>query len=68
MHCRPLRSLVAFDKVLLAAGATATTVLEVAAQHLTVTNSRGVREVVKGEWKIWVGADGEDTATTLQVA
>jgi hypothetical protein len=64
---RPLRTLVAFGKVWLGAGATATTVLEVAAQHLTVTNSRGAREIVKGEWKIWVGADGEGTATTLLV-
>ena len=65
---KPLRSLVAFEKVLISAGATATTVLEVAAQHLTVTDHRGVRQIVKGEWMVWVGADGEDTAATLLVA
>lgn len=64
---RPLRSLVAFDKVLLGPGASAMTSLKVPSQHLTITNTRGEREIIKGDWRVWVGADGENSALVLRV-
>ena len=64
---RPLRSLIAFDRVSLAPGEATESVLAVEAQHLTLATGLSQRETVTGPWKVWVGADGEDQAVTVNV-
>ena len=64
---RPLRSLVAFDRVSLAPGEAKESVLAIDAQHLTLATGLSQRETVLGPWKLWVGADGEDKAVTMNV-
>ena len=64
---RPLRSLVAFDRVSLAPGEEKESVLAIEAQHLTLATGLSQRETVAGPWKLWVGADGEDDAVTMTV-
>jgi beta-D-xylosidase 4 len=64
---RPLRSLVAFDRVSLAPGEEKKSLLTIDAQHLTLATGLSQRETVPGPWKLWVGADGEDNAVTMTV-
>ena len=64
----PLKSLVAFDKVGLAAGATAHVVFEIQSHHFTEANRDGERAAVKGTWKVWAGVDNEDSAVEIQLA
>ena len=60
----PIKSLVAFDKVHIASGASVTTTLSIEAQHFTETDLYGYRTFAPGDWKIWVNVDGEDTQST----
>lgn len=64
---RPLRSLVAFDRVSLAPDEEKERALAIEAQHLTLATGLSQRETVLGPWKLWVGADGEDDAVTMNV-
>lgn len=65
---RPLRSLVAFDRVSLAQGETKSISLDINAQHFALAGADATRAVVKGAWRVWVGADGEDSAQTITIA
>ena len=64
---RALRSLVAFDRVSLRVGETRTLALPIEAQHFTLARGLGQREVGKGQWRLWVGVDGESNATVVTV-
>lgn len=61
----PIKSLVAFDKVHVARGASITTTLSIEAQHFTETDIYGYRTFAPGDWKIWINVDGEDTQSTV---
>ena len=61
----PIQSLVAFDKVHVPAHTTATTVLEITAQHFTLASITGERAASKGVWKLWVGHDGQRDAVEV---
>ena len=68
MYGRPLKSLVSFDRVSLGVGETKETALKVSAEHFTVTTGNGYERVaLKGEWRLWVGVDGESDAHTVTV-
>ena len=78
---RPLQSLVAFERVTLQPGEATESVFAVEARHLMLTDadatSNGAGEgrarsgarrvVVPGQWRFWVGADGEDEAVSINV-
>ena len=66
-HGRPLQSLVAFERVPVRRGETATVHLDVQAQHFTLADSRGARFVPNGTWKLWVGAKGKDEAVDVDI-
>ena len=65
---RPLRSLIAFERISLAQGESATTTFAIEAQHFTVAAEDATRSVPKGNWKVWVGVDGEEAAVHVRVA
>jgi hypothetical protein len=65
---RPLKSLVAFERVTLKRGESQTVTLPVEAHHFTTVDRAGVRHVGKGDvWKVWVGADGEGEAVSVSM-
>jgi len=65
---RPLRSLVAFEKVSLKSGEAKTTRMEIAAQHFTVATETGDRVAVPGAWSLWIGPHGEGAQVVVQLA
>ena len=68
LNGRPLKTLIGFERVALGLGEAKLTRFDITAQHLTVTTPlRGERVVAKGQWKVWVGADGESEAVTMTV-
>lgn len=65
---RPLRSLVAFERVSLRAGEVRALSLAVEAQHFTLATGLGQRSVGRGSWRLWIGVDGEADAKIIEVA
>ena len=66
---RPLRSLVAFERLKpLNPGQRATTSLNISAHHFTLaTEPAGRRLAARGTWLLWVGPDGEEKSTAVDI-
>ena len=64
---RPIKSLVAFERVHTRVGETQAVSLDVPAQHFTLAEGLGHRRVELGQWKLWVGVDGESSPMTVTV-
>jgi len=65
----PLRALVAFERVTLAAGQATTLSFAIKSHHFTYGASKdGRRTVPAGTWKVWAGADNEAEAVEVTIA
>ena len=69
----PLKSLVAFERISLAVGASARTELAVGAQHVALARTSGdgalgvERAVATGAWRFWVGPHGQADGVSVEV-
>ena len=68
MDGAPLKTLVAFERVRLAAGESDEAAFELTAEHFSYVNEQGERATVHGAWKVWAGNDGEERAVEVTVA
>lgn len=63
----PLKSLIAFEKVQLAASDKTSVSFDIQSHHFTHADVEGKRVATKGTWKIWAGLDNEDSAVEVEL-
>lgn len=61
----PLRHLVDFKRVHVAAGQSVSAAFELRTLHLSYADAEGERVTRKGEWRFWVGVRGEGAAAEV---
>lgn len=63
----PLKSLMAFDRVKLAAGESTSLTFSLSSLDFSFAGEDGVRKLGQGEWKFWVGSSDEQMQKTVSM-
>ena len=63
----PLKTLVAYERLHIKAGASVEQSFAIQGHHFTFANTAGKIVTAPGTWRMWAGVDGEDNAVEVQV-